>query len=127
MKNILAVLISSCSLLSRGNGDDSLIDDQSNIEEAIQSDHLHSACNELENGVHWIRPFSGLMDNGAEWPNVKVRCQDGWTILDYDLDSYISHYFSSFTSYVKIFLCQNQISLNHTKIIPPSSQLILQC
>jgi len=65
------------------------------------SSQLYTACNNLDDGVQWIRPIGGNKENGEEYPNIQVQCVDGWTILNYNLDSYISQYFSSFTSWTE--------------------------
>jgi hypothetical protein len=62
---------------------------------------LYTACNNLDDGVQWIRPIAGNQENGEEYPNIQVRCSEGWTILDYNLDSMISQYFSSFSSWTE--------------------------
>ena len=57
-----------------------------------------SSCVNLSDGVRWVRPLVGNVptDNYDEYPSIKVRCYDGYMILDYSLDPNIANYFSSF-------------------------------
>lgn len=48
----------------------------------IDAESLPTACNNLEDGYHWIRPIAGINENGIEYPNIYVFCNDGWTIID---------------------------------------------
>lgn len=62
---------------------------------------LPSACNDLEDGFHWIRP---LVDSNDEYPNIYVECNNGYTILNPSLfDFYNYHHIKSlFTSYSEL-------------------------
>jgi len=63
----------------------------------ISVTELPTACNDLEDGYHWIRP-------SAELPNVYVLCDAGYTMLDpslFDIANY-HHIKALFTSYSDI-------------------------
>jgi len=62
---------------------------------------VYTGCKNLDDGVQWVRPIAGNKASGEEYPNIQVRCSGGWAILDYSLDSYISEYFTSFTSWTE--------------------------
>ena len=59
---------------------------------------LPSACNDLEDGYHWIRP---LVDDNDEYPNIYALCDNGYTILDPSLFDFFNfhHVKSLFTTY----------------------------
>ena len=63
----------------------------------VDTAELPTACNDLENGYHWIRP----MAHGEMFPNIYVKCVDGYTLLDPSLmDFYNYHHIKKlFTSY----------------------------
>jgi len=52
---------------------------------------IPNSCIDLEDGEQFIK-----MLDGDNYPVVKVKCSNGYTILDYNLDSEISSYFTSF-------------------------------
>ena len=64
----------------------------------VDTDKLPSACNDLEDGYHWIRP---LVDKNDEYPNIYVYCNNGYTILNPSLFDFFNyhHIKSLFTSY----------------------------
>lgn len=61
-----------------------------------------SSCKDLEDGVHYVQPLSEeqlqslATDDTRTAPPVKVRCANGYTIIDPSYDSNIEEYFSSF-------------------------------
>jgi len=58
---------------------------------------LPTACNELEDGYHWIRP----MADSEEHPNIYVKCVEGYTMLDPSLMDFFNyhHIKSLFSTY----------------------------
>ena len=54
----------------------------------------HTSCLSLDDGEHYIRP---AFDD--YYPSILVRCHQGWTIMDYTLDSNIQYYFSSWQQF----------------------------
>eukprot|EP00486_Rosalina_sp_Unknown_P004769 CAMPEP_0201570246 /NCGR_PEP_ID=MMETSP0190_2-20130828/12401_1 /ASSEMBLY_ACC=CAM_ASM_000263 /TAXON_ID=37353 /ORGANISM="Rosalina sp." /LENGTH=816 /DNA_ID=CAMNT_0047993567 /DNA_START=127 /DNA_END=2574 /DNA_ORIENTATION=- len=64
----------------------------------VDTDTLPSGCEDLEDGFHWIRP---LVDSNDEYPNIYVRCNNGYTILNPSLFDFFNyhHIKSLFTSY----------------------------
>jgi len=58
---------------------------------------LPTACNDLEDGYHWIRPIA----DGEEYPNIYVKCVDGYTMLDPSLMDFFNyhHIKALFTTY----------------------------
>ena len=70
---------------------------------------LPTACNELEDGYHWIRPIADTED---EYPNIYVYCNEGYTILNPSLfDIYNYHhpkaYFTTYSEYVQLIYLYN--------------------
>ena len=68
---------------------------------------LESACNNLEDGYHWIRPIAGVNDDGDEYPNLYVHCNDGWTVIDPSLvdrtnAQHPKHYFTSYNDATEV-------------------------
>ena len=65
----------------------------------ISNEYHHTSCLELPDGEHYIRPirddYANNYNHMSFLPSIKVRCFEGWTILDYSLDSNIENYFSS--------------------------------
>ena len=54
----------------------------------MKVDKLPSACNNLENGYHWIRP----MADDEAYPNIYVKCVDGYTMLDPSLMDFFNYH-----------------------------------
>ena len=54
----------------------------------VDATELPTACNDLENGYHWIRP----MAHGDTFPNIYVKCVDGYTMLDPSLMDFYNHH-----------------------------------
>lgn len=52
---------------------------------------IPNSCAELDDGEHYVK-----MLDGDDYPVVKVKCSNGYTMLDYNLDNDISSYFTSF-------------------------------
>mmetsp|Transcript_39963 Transcript_39963/g.63972 ORF Transcript_39963/g.63972 Transcript_39963/m.63972 type:complete len:993 (+) Transcript_39963:182-3160(+) len=77
-----------------GRSQDTLSADDYAVDAAL----LPSACNDLEDGYHWIRP---LVDANDEYPNIYVLCNNGYTILDPSLFDFFNyhHVKALFTSY----------------------------
>ena len=50
---------------------------------------LPSACNDLDDGYHWIRPIA---DDDDKYPNIYVKCDNGYTILDPSLFHLRNHH-----------------------------------
>ena len=60
-------------------------------------------------GTYW----DPVSSSEKEYPNVRVRCDDGWTIIDYKLDKEVEKYFSSFgicTEYVASSALADRVS-----------------
>jgi len=78
--------------------------------------HLATACNDLDDGYHWIRPLVPESDDET-YPNIYVKCVDGYTLLDPSLmalENY-HHIKSYFTSYSDITDFMASSSLNDHK------------
>jgi len=71
---------------------------------------LPTACNDLEDGYHWIRP----MFSSDDFPNIYVKCVDGYTLLDPSLMALENHHHIKgiFSSYSDITDFMASASLN---------------
>ena len=69
----------------------------------VDIDTLPSACNDLEDGYHWIRP---LVDSDDEYPNIYVYCHNGYVIINPSLFDFFNyhHVKSLFTTYSEYVL-----------------------
>lgn len=70
----------------------------------IELEMLPSACNDLPDGFHWIRP---LVDSDDQYPNIYVKCHNGYTMLNPSLFDFFSYHhikalFTSYSEYVHI-------------------------
>jgi len=91
---MLAVLVVALTLqYASARSLDSLLEE----DYPVDTTELPSACNDLENGYHWIRPLS----TDEAYPNIYVKCVDGYTMLDPSLmDFFNAHHIKSlFTTY----------------------------
>jgi len=91
---MLAVLVVALTLqYASARSLDSLLEE----DYPVDTTELPSACNDLENGYHWIRPLS----TDEVYPNIYVKCVDGYTMLDPSLmDFFNAHHIKSlFTTY----------------------------
>jgi len=73
---------------------------------------LPSSCNLLEDGYHYIQPFdndvmydltkdSDIMEERTEALPIYVYCNNGYTILNVNIDEHIKQYFSTYYDYLQ--------------------------
>eukprot|EP01084_Bolivina_argentea_P098202 176497_1 len=86
------LLLPICHLLGRSH------DSLSASDYPSSDDMLPTACNDLEDGYHWIRP---LADSENKYPAIYVKCDAGYTLLDPSLFDFFNHHHikALFTSY----------------------------
>mmetsp|Transcript_26979 Transcript_26979/g.44251 ORF Transcript_26979/g.44251 Transcript_26979/m.44251 type:complete len:991 (-) Transcript_26979:547-3519(-) len=63
----------------------------------IETEELPTACNDLDDGYHWIRP----LDTSDDYVNIYVYCNNGYTVLNPSLFDILNHHHPKalFTSY----------------------------
>jgi len=96
MTSMLATSLAAAAALFIGTNARSL-DTLSEGDYPVSVTTLPTACNDLDDGYHWIRP----MGDSEEHTNIYVKCVDGFTMLDPSLmDFYNYHHIKSlFTTY----------------------------
>jgi len=97
MKSMLATSLATAALLFGRGADARSLDTLSEKDYPVSVTTLPTACNDLEDGYHWIRPLA----DSEEHTNIYVKCVDGFTMLDPSLMDFFNyhHIKSLFTTY----------------------------